>query len=100
MSMRVVVYRGQAYDKKQWAMDNLCRHLAALGELTWGWKKDPAQEYHNWVLYVDLPNGQVSFHTAQRGEGPDYAGDWDGIKNMSPQRICSFVASVFARVAA
>lgn len=77
-------------------MDNLCRHLAELGELGWGWKQDPAQEFHNWVLYVDLPNGQVSFHTAARGEGPDYAGDWDRVRDMSPTRICRFVADTFA----
>jgi len=92
-------FRGRAYDKKQWAMDNLCRHLRQLGTLRWGWKIDPAQAYHNWVLYVDLPNGQVSFHTAERGEGPDYPADWDGVRNMSPQRICRFVADVFAKVA-
>jgi hypothetical protein len=93
-------YRGKAYDKKQWAMDNLCKALAELGTLAWGWKVDPAQEFHRWVLYVDLPNGQVSFHTAARGEGPDYGGDWDGVKNMSPERICRFVADLFARASA
>lgn len=93
-------FRGKAYDKKEWAMNNLARALAAHGELYWGWKQDPAQEFHNWVLYVDLPNGQVSFHAAARGDGPDYAGDWDGIKNMSPTRICRFVADVFSRVPA
>jgi len=104
-SSRAKVYRGggvrgRAYDKKQWAMDNLCGHLAALGTLRWGWKTDPAQAYHNWVLYVDLPNGQVSFHTADRGAGPDYPDDWDGARNVSPQRICRFVADVFAKVPA
>lgn len=90
-------YRGKAYDKKQWAVDNLTRALAELGTVPWGWKQDAKQEYHNWVLYVDLPTGQVSFHTAARGQGPDYAGDWDGIKNMSPTRICRYVADLFDR---
>ena len=93
-------YRGKAYDKKQWAMGNLCKALSELGALPWGWKQDPAQDFHNWVLYVDLPNGQVSFHTAERGDGPDYSGGWDGIKNMSPTRICRFIADLFARVPA
>jgi hypothetical protein len=93
-------FRGRAYDKKQWAMNNLCGHLAALGTLRWGWKLDPEQAYHNQVLYVDLPNGQVSFHTGERGEGPDYPDNWDCVRNMSPQRICRYVADVFARVPA
>jgi hypothetical protein len=99
-SSRAKVYRGggfkgKAYDRKQWAMDNLSKALAELGSLPWGWKLDPAQAFHNWVLYVDLPNGQVSFHTAMRGHGPDYPGEWDGVKNMSAARVCRFVADLF-----
>jgi hypothetical protein len=84
-SSRAKVYRGRnykglSYEKKNWSMDNLCRilgeHAASLG-ITWGWKIDPAQEYHNWVLYVDTPVGQASFHAASRGKGPDYGGEWD-----------------------
>jgi len=93
-------YRGKAYDKKQWAMTNLAVALAEYGELSWGWKQDPSQDFHTWVLYVDLPNGQVSFHTADRGEGQIYPGEWDGVKNISPTRICRFVADLFARVPA
>lgn len=104
-SSRAKVYRGggfkgKAYDKKEWAMNNLAHALAEYGELRWGWKQDPAQQFHNWVLYVDLPNGQVSFHAADRGTGPDYPGEWDGIKNMSPTRVCRFVADLFAKVPA
>lgn len=103
-STRAKVYRrgfkGKAYEKKEWAMNNLAAALAAHGEMRWGWKEDPAQEFHKWVLYVDLPNGQVSFHAAASGEGPIYPGDWDGIRNMSPTRICRFVADLFARVPA
>jgi hypothetical protein len=103
-STRAKVYRrgfkGKAYDKKQWAMNNLAMALAEYNELRWGWKQDPAQEFHNWVLYVDLPNGQVSFHAADRGEGQIYPGEWDGVKNMSPARICRFIADLFAQVPA
>lgn len=92
-------YRGIAYERKQWAMDNVCRALAAhaaiLG-LRWGWQLDPAQEFHQWVLYVDLPTGQVSFHTAARGLGPEYSGEWDGIPNRSPDRVVRFAAFLLA----
>ncbi len=93
-------FRGKAYDKKQWAMTNLAIALAELGTLQWGWNQDPNQEFHNWVLYVDLPNGQVSFHSAERGEGQIYRGEWDGIKNMSATRICRYCADLFAQVPA
>lgn len=90
-------YKSMAYDRKQWAIDNLARvlgeHAAGLG-MTWGWGVDEAQSYHRDVLYVDLPTGQVSFHTTPRGQGPDYVGKWDGVRGASPQRICTFCAQV------
>ena len=46
-------------------------HAAGLG-IAWGWKQDPATINYPWVLYVDLPTGQVSYHSQFRGEGPDY----------------------------
>jgi hypothetical protein len=85
-------FKGEAYDRKNWSMGNLAHALvlngATLG-IPFGWKQDPAQAFHNWVLYVDLPAGQVSFHSATRGEGPDYAGEWDG-NHESAARICAF----------
>lgn len=90
-------FKGMAYDRKQWAMDNLAGalvdHAAALG-LTWGWGIDAKQEFHRDVLYIDLPNGQVSFHTAGRGRGPDYPGAWDGMPGQSATRICGWVAQL------
>jgi hypothetical protein len=86
-SERAKLYRGgghcrAAYDRKGWALDHvaavLIDHAAAAGIASWGWQRDPAQEVHCWVLYVDLPTGQVSFHAADRGAGPDYPGVWDG----------------------
>ncbi|MFB3828940.1 MAG: hypothetical protein ACE15B_19395 [Bryobacteraceae bacterium] len=73
----------------------LAEHGAALG-ITYGWKEDPAQPFHSWVLYVDLPPGQVSFHTAQRLTGPDYAGDWDG-QHFSANRIIAFCNEILSR---
>lgn len=93
-------YRGMAYDRKQWAMANLCtvlkEHASPFG-IRWGWKVDPLAPVNRWVLYVDLPftNGdhrQVSFHSPARGEGPDYSDDWDGITEQSTTRILRFIA--------
>lgn len=92
-------YRGAAYDRKQWSIDNataiLGEHAVKLG-IRWGWKVDPKQAYHRWVIYVDLPTGQVSFHTSERGIGPDYLGEWDGCRDQGPTRICQYVQQVLA----
>jgi hypothetical protein len=88
-------YRGMAYERKQWAMSNLTNALTKHAEfcgLTWGWGEDKVQEYHRWVLYIDLPNGQVSYHTDARGAGPDYHGKWDGERDVAAARICRYVA--------
>jgi hypothetical protein len=97
-------YRGRgnrdaAYDRKRWSLGNLASALVVHAEhhgLTWGWKEDPEQIYHRWVIYVDLPTGQVSYHTTLRGDGPDYAGEWDGIRMAGPDRICRFVAHLLS----
>jgi hypothetical protein len=86
-------YKSMAYERKDWSIGELCRlleeHARALG-IVWGWKADEAQEWHTWVIYVELPNfGQVSFHTSERGRGPAYVGEWDG-KRASTERICAF----------
>ena len=103
-SQRAKVYRGRrfkdsAYDRKQWSMNNLCgalgEHATSLG-IVWGWGQDTEQVYHNWVLYVEIPTGQVSFHTDHRGSGPDYPKPWDGIRNVSPQRVCMWIAQLYA----
>lgn len=107
-SKRAKVYRGhgykdEAYARKQWSLDNLCHALdqncRAL-ELTWGWKEDPAQTFHRWVLYVDLPTGQVSFHTDRRGLGPVYEAEWDGVQDVQVSRILQWIAQVIERQAA
>lgn len=90
-------YRGHAYDKKQWSMDNLCEalalHAASIG-LTWGWGLDDKQALHCHVLYIELPTGQVSFHTENRGKGPDYLAGWDNMVDKSPDRIIRWVARI------
>jgi hypothetical protein len=96
-------YRRMAYDRKQWAMDNLCSALAKHAtdlRIVWGWGRDNTQPRHCDVLYIELPTGQVSFHTACRGQGPDYHGAWDGQRGQSADRICRWVARLLAREAA
>lgn len=87
-------YRGAAYDRKQWAMDNLTHALAAFSgpTIAWGWGIDEKQPVHRHVLYVELPTGQVSFHTEHRGKGPDYGKPWDGVPNVSADRILRWCA--------
>jgi hypothetical protein len=99
-------YRGMAYDKKDWSLGNLCKALAAWTvqpdypmQLRWGWGIDARLQErgdpHHHVLYVDLPTGQVSFHTDRRGAGPDYPGSWDGMPRQSAERICRWCAQLF-----
>jgi hypothetical protein len=90
-------YRDQAYERKRWAMDNLAKVLIEHAEtcsIRWGWGIDRDQTIHRTVLYIDLPTGQVSFHTDTRGAGPDYAGEWDGRRGVSVERVCAFVGRV------
>jgi hypothetical protein len=100
-SARAKVYRGggfrrDAYDRKNWSIANLCTALnSGRAQAPWGWKQDPHQEFHCWVLYVDLPTGQTSFHSATRGEGPDYPGDWDGVPEASAGRILRWIENLF-----
>ncbi len=70
-------FRAAAYERKQWSIDNLCTALAEHGVsagLVYGWGEDETQPVYCFVFYVDLPTGQVSFHSSFRGEGPDYPG--------------------------
>lgn len=93
-------YKDMAYDRKQWSMGNLCRvlgqHAEALG-LPYGWKQDPGtlfDDRSSWVLYVDLPEGQVSFHSPVRGGGPDYPGEFCG-EHRSTERILAYCDRIF-----
>lgn len=108
-SARAKVYRGarrsrcaykrMAYERKQWAIDNLtdalAKHAAAIG-LVWGWGDDPKEQMHSAVLYVDLPAGQISFHTYPGSMGPKYEKPWDGVKGVSASRINDYVAQILS----
>jgi hypothetical protein len=92
-------YKGAAYDRKNWSMENLCKVLAADDQtFVWGWGIDDKARAggspHHHVLYLETPRGQVSFHSDHRGEGPDYAGAWDGFRGTSALRICQFCSDL------
>lgn len=92
-------FRRQAYDTKQWSMDNLCRVLVAEADalgIVWGWGRDENAIGFEDVLYIDTPRGQVSFHTERRGDGPTYAGQWDGVRHVSAERVCWWVSDILA----
>lgn len=88
--------RGYSYDRKNEQLHELVAALQRQARLRWGWQRDPAMRFYPWVLYVDLPDGQVSFHSGDRLEGPAYPGEWDGAAGTSPDRICAFCDRVRA----
>ena len=90
-------YRRAAYEVKNYSLGEICRILTSHPSLgfRWGWKTDPDQAKHNQVLYVDLPQGQVSFHSEDRLTGPDYPGEFDGA-HASAERILAYCDSVAA----
>lgn len=85
-------FRRAAYDVKNWSLSEICRILIAHDHpcFEWGWQMDDATPGYPWVLYVDLPTGQVSFHSAERLSGPDYPRKWDGKRGASEARIVAF----------
>lgn len=106
-SVRAKVYRGWAddgrsfrslsYDRKGEALSSLAEFLDCVGSGAdvWGWKIDPHANHSNhWVLYLELPDGQVSFHSPKRFAGPDFLGEWDGVLGASEERVIRFCESV------
>ena len=104
-SSRAKAYRGRqfkqaSYGTKNFSLDQLCAALEkAPGWGVWGWARDPNTPGFEWVLYVDLPTGQVSFHSAVRGRGQDYSLPWDGIRDGSERRILEWCDSLLLAVA-
>jgi hypothetical protein len=81
-------YAKLAYRRKGEALNALCNTLDedAAG-LIWGWGTDARENFAPHVLYVELPTGQVSFHSPERFNGPDFPGVWDGVRGASEGRI-------------
>jgi hypothetical protein len=97
-------FRQLAYERKTFSMEELCRELLEHGPklgIRFGWKIDPETPINggaSWVMYVDIPTGQVSFHSKTRMRGPDYPGEWDKTR-ASEQRIIAFCDQIAASCA-
>lgn len=96
MMAKTFPYRGKkgkrfiSYAKKNYRIESLVETLIKYPDagVTFGWGIDNKKSKNKWVLYVDLPNGQVSFHTPiGRLAGPDYAAGWCGVIGASERRI-------------
>jgi hypothetical protein len=89
-------FRSDAYDVKNWSMSEITRLLQKdnLG-MAWGWGYDENTPNFEHVLYVELPSGQCSFHSAERLNGPAYARGWDGF-HMSKEHILRFCDAVMS----
>jgi|SRR5579864_2532948 len=81
-------YRGMAYGRKEEMLQTLCALLAQT-DWSWGWGKDARMGHAPHVLYIELPQGQVSFHCVERFAGPEYGKPWDG-QRASEARILEF----------
>jgi hypothetical protein len=81
-------YSDLAYRRKGRTLATLRQTLIEeSASIAWGWGIDDQAPWVPHVLYADIPTGQVSFHSIDRFEGPDYPGSWDGIKSVSAERI-------------
>jgi hypothetical protein len=93
-------FRDLAYAAKNGAILNLCQVLDRHGrrlKIRFGWKRDPLVVFGcrpSWVLYIDLPQGQVSFHSPEQLSAHAYHGDWDH-EHKSEERILAFCDSVY-----
>ena len=93
-------YSSLAYISKSNAMLNLCKILEEHGRrlrIRFGWKLDPDVLFGtrpSWMLYIELPQGQVSFHCPERLSAHDYAGNWDR-QRKSEERVIEFCQRVF-----
>lgn len=86
-------FREASYDTKNYSLEQLVAALALTPILNWGWDRDERAVHFEWVLYIDLPTGQVSFHSPVRLAGPKYQGKWDR-QGMSQERILAFVDDI------
>lgn len=86
-----ISFRDLSYDRKAEHLNKLAEFLSQHESLVkgWGWGTDPDNVDARYVLYIDLPGGQVSFHSCKKYTRQVYPGQWDG-QNASEQRILAF----------
>lgn len=96
-----VSYRDLSYSRKGQALFALCQELQEAGErfpYLWGWRGNADGRASGalppYVLYVDLPTGQVSFHSHERYPGPEYPREWDGVRKASAGRVVQFCQNI------
>lgn len=93
-------WKREAYGRKDWSLGLLDKALREHGEalgIVWGWKLDPKQSFHCWVLYVETPAGQASFHAEARKSDRDYPHDWDG-SGASEERIILWASLLMGEI--
>lgn len=91
-------YSKMAYDRKCESLRELSLILIDHAEayhIRWGWGTDDKQAHARYVLYIELPMGQVSYHSPTQFSGPKFEGGWDGM-NASQQRVLAFCEHVMA----
>jgi hypothetical protein len=92
-------FRAMAYDRKTYSIRQLNSILLQYGHelrIPWGWARDLNQPDVPYVLYIDLPQGQVSFHSKERLSGPEYLKGWDGSRK-SAERILAFCSTILEK---
>jgi hypothetical protein len=91
-----VSFSDLSYERKDKQLAELAEFLSENPELNvrWGWGRDNNVDACH-VLYVDLPEGQVSFHSRRKHKGPLYPGTWDGMRDTEA-RIVRFCDQLLA----
>jgi hypothetical protein len=69
------------YARKDRCLQSAVAIARRIRGLSWGWGTDPAAEFHDAVLYFDLPAGQVSFHVMDTYGARRHKGEWSGVAN-------------------
>lgn len=85
--------RRDRYSNKNEALAALVMSLDIFKQHKFGWGYDEATIGYPHVLYVELPQGQVSFHSAKRFAGPIHDREWDS-ERASADRIAGYCDSV------
>lgn len=84
--------RARDYAAKEQAIGE-ATGLASAGGVKFGWARSDDAGVP-WVVYFEIPTGQVSFHSPTRGVGPDYDSEWDGAPDMTRMRLDAAIQAV------